>query len=104
VNFFWAGGWQLERGASSPAAAALKGGRRGDRRFFRVDFAWHAGPGLFFPPCRTVSALPIGSCHAGAGAGAPAVYLGSNMRQHVFGLADSTPIWVPSPKYASATF
>jgi hypothetical protein len=50
-SFFWAGGGggELERGGSSPAAAALKSGRRGDgKKILGVDFAWHAGPGLFF--------------------------------------------------------
>jgi hypothetical protein len=85
------GGGELERGASS-LASAVKGGRRGDERFLGIDFACHAGLGL--------PTLPIGSCHAGASVGALAVFLGSNGRWHVFGLAGGAPIWAPSPKSA----
>jgi hypothetical protein len=48
--FFWAGGGggEVEWGAASLAAAAPKDGRRGDDRFFEIDYAWHAGPGMFF--------------------------------------------------------
>jgi hypothetical protein len=65
----------------SLAAAALKGGRMGIKRFFGEDFAWQAGLGLFFPLYRELSALPIGSYRAGTGARVPAVNLGSRARR-----------------------
>jgi hypothetical protein len=94
----------LERGSLLPAAAAPKGGRRGDWRFFGGQFCLACGPRAVFSPCRTVPMLPIGSCRVGADAGALAVYLGSNGRRHVFGLACGTPIWAPSSKSAPTAF
>jgi hypothetical protein len=43
------------------------------------------GPRALFCRCRKVATLPIGSCHAGAGTGAPAHLLGSLPRRHDFG-------------------
>jgi hypothetical protein len=62
------------------------------------------GPRALFRPCRELPALSIGSCRAGAGAGASAVNLGSRARRHVFGAAGGTPIWTPSPKSTPAMF
>jgi hypothetical protein len=73
-------------------AAALKGGRRGDGRFFGGGFCLPSGPGAVFPTCRTLPALPIWSCRAGADMGAPAIYLESNGHRHVFVLAGGAPI------------
>jgi hypothetical protein len=105
-ELFWAsgGGGELERGTASLAAAAPKGGRRGVGRFFWGRVCLARWPGALFPPCRELPVLPIGSCHAWAGAGAPAVYLDSRARRYVFGATGDTPIWALSPKSALAAF
>jgi hypothetical protein len=53
---------------------------------------------VVFPTWRAVPTLPIGSCCARAGSGAPTIYLGSNGRRHDFGLAGGAPILAPIPK------
>jgi hypothetical protein len=72
------------KGASSPVTA-LEGGRRAKTEFGN-GFCLPSGARAIFPMWRAVSALPIGSCCAGAGAGAPALYLGSNGRDTILDL------------------
>jgi hypothetical protein len=66
----------------------FEGWEAGRQEDFGVDCDSQAGLGAF----STVSALPIGSCHEGAGAEVPAVFFRSNGRRHVFGLAGGAPI------------
>jgi hypothetical protein len=77
MSFFWAGRGELERGAVSPYSEGWEEGQQ-------VIIWGLILPGTrargYFSTCHTVPALPIGFCHAGAEAGAPAIYLGSRAR------------------------
>jgi hypothetical protein len=98
-SLFRAGGakGELDRGASSPEAAAPKGGRRGKERFLGLILPAKRARGRFSNVSHGASA-PDRVLPRRANAGTPTVYLGSNRRRHVFGRASGAPIWTPESK------
>jgi hypothetical protein len=54
------------------------------------------GAGVSVASCRVLPAPPIGSCRTGAGAGVPAIFLGSMARRLVFGGADAALFCPPT--------
>jgi hypothetical protein len=73
------------KGCGITGGGCSKGWEEGRWEIFWGCFCRARGPGALFPPCHELPALPIWSCRAGAGAGAPTVYFGSRARRHVLG-------------------
>jgi hypothetical protein len=70
---------------------------------FGDGFALPSGAGGVFITWREVSTLPMGSYHAGASAGAPAVYLGARGHRHEFGPTGGAPIFPRAKKQCQPT-
>jgi hypothetical protein len=63
-----------------------------------------SGPWALDTSCHEVPALPIGSCHAGAGTGAQAYLLGPHPHWQPFRTADVTMFSAPSRNTALTPF